>query len=826
MEADPDTSLSKIFSALRAVTIGLGLYFYTWLSLRRYLPPFSLYIQLAILLILCGWWLSKVTRRQALARSPLVMPMLTYLGAAALATYFSIDQRRSLDGLLGILAIILLFFFICDLLLDGWNPYTLIAGLLLFVILLMIQGLWSSIDWYGRWFAVRVPEYPAFPFIYRLRGIADSPNIMAMFIYLALPFPIIGFVRSASKTIQIAWGLWLILAYIALFLTGSRGGWIAAAAVILVTTGWLMFRTGVPRHQGLFEWLRSKRVIWLVILSCPIIFLSMNLLLTHTGSTRFELLNLSSNAITGQNQVWDANGRFKIWSIAWKTFLENPIFGSGPLTFSRVYGSQVSISGSGNLPPHAHNWLLESLASTGIIGTLALIWILLAGARAFFRGLYAALQDKPDRGGITRENVLLGCSAALCGMLVHSQVEIPLMNGSVAFIVLILAASGIFATGGLRHGYGGVSPWLSLLLLFPLLLIPLLIRQNMASEALLRGVSAAQEGDWDTAAKSLDQAVVIDPNFTFYHEQRGYAYATLATSPQGQDDPSAIEQSLQSYRIALQSPPLWVPNLLNAAVLLEKSGNPWSIDLQIAALPPDSLGKWPLLALLIADHRIKTSLTYDPELLFTTAFKNDPSIALTLACLRSVSCQTAWLHQPKDPLWDIHEKAFWLINQNHSQEALDLLDSAPIASRSQLDLLLWLDRADAHIALVQYPQARYALQIVEEASTGQNTIIAARLALSKAAIYKAQNEPVNALLALEAQVHSQVKFSNYHYYVYQCIGLPGYLIPELALLEKSTFDLKVYQQLTEYYRSLGLSSEATWAQAQFDDLKGLFWGAK
>ncbi len=69
---------------------------------------------------------------------------------------------------------------------------------------------------------------------------------------------------------------------------------------------------------------------------------------------------------------FDSNGRFELWAIAWKNFLDYPIFGRGFSGFESVHQLESGpFAHMGPMPTMAHNTPLELLSATGIVGTLA-----------------------------------------------------------------------------------------------------------------------------------------------------------------------------------------------------------------------------------------------------------------------------------------------------------------------------------------------------------------------------------------------------------------------------------------------------------------------
>lgn len=67
--------------------------------------------------------------------------------------------------------------------------------------------------------------------------------------------------------------------------------------------------------------------------------------------------------------------RQAIWSFTWDHFLSAPLFGVGLNALNHVAGASRIVPGlnTETLPSHPHNWLLEVLAETGIVGALPLL---------------------------------------------------------------------------------------------------------------------------------------------------------------------------------------------------------------------------------------------------------------------------------------------------------------------------------------------------------------------------------------------------------------------------------------------------------------------
>lgn len=69
---------------------------------------------------------------------------------------------------------------------------------------------------------------------------------------------------------------------------------------------------------------------------------------------------------------FDSNGRYELWAIGWKNFLDYPILGRGFSGFESVHKLESgAFAHMGPMPTMAHNTLFELLSATGLVGTLA-----------------------------------------------------------------------------------------------------------------------------------------------------------------------------------------------------------------------------------------------------------------------------------------------------------------------------------------------------------------------------------------------------------------------------------------------------------------------
>lgn len=842
------TPIPRLFPSLmtlRGLLIGLSLFFYAQLKYERDFPPYVFIIQAGVLVTLSSWAFWKLMRREPLVRSPLAFPFIGMLVAATLATYWSVDPRRSVDGLLVILVFTLAFFLFSDLLQKGWPPATFTTALLWFASMAVVLGTWNiGVDHWQTW-QRRVPGYPVFLFEYRLFGVFDHPNFLAPLITLALPFAILQLERSRTWRARIGWGLWIWAYETVLFFTRSRGGWFAALVGATVIVFWLLIEPGLPHRVGLRQWWRRA---WKVLLGGTLAFGWFVLLWrlpdiqalieARTTTIQSTFSTNSSATIAGTLQ----HHRMALWRLAWEQFLAHPLTGSGPLTFAHAYVNHMA-SVRIWVPAHAHSLYFEMLATQGMVGCSALLWLLAAGLRVCGQGLWLACKRisqtaPPQDPTLWSESppscsehgrLLWGVCAALASYLTHSLVDVVGKLASNDLVAVMLVTIGVWAAEALRkcqqaqQAVPTVQPEQPLLARWTLgtvILIPglvfILIRQGMGLVAMHEAIDAAVQGNWSRAAQAMDEAVSIDPQFSFYWGQRGYAYSVLAAPLDGEDDPFARARAIESYAIAIETAPAYVPHLLNLAALLEQEGLPDAAKqkLEQAVVLPQAV-YWALPSFLLAEVYGREGNEPSMRQSIHEALAREVHAAEMAACRRMPQCQTIARTLPLSPTvsrtYAIHRQVSVLLQRGYPRKALALLDTIPLSDPEPFP---WFDRARAHLALGEQAQAQYAFGAGHMLwhDNPYTSAAATIAAITRAALLRAQNEHEAAIHALESAVLPRVVGDGYSYSVFGRVGLPGVLQPRLDLLQRTADDLAIYRQLERWYRERGMEQRANWAR--------------
>lgn len=224
-----------------------------------------------------------------------------------------------------------------------------------------------------------------------------NPNLYAQFTVMALPFMAaysFSGKRSAAKIIS---RLALLLAIGGIFVSFSRGAYLAVGAIVVV-----LCIANIRR-----------------LIPISMVAFSAVLLLPETIYDRlFSMGNANDVAITE---------RLGVWGITMATFFERPIFGHG-LGVGTIW---PRLNESGYSAPHAHNLFLEFLVEGGLVGLIFLLFLMW---RLFRQGFELVIHAPKTR--------MYGAAiiAFVAGLCVCGMVDLPLFTPKTISIFMIALA--------------------------------------------------------------------------------------------------------------------------------------------------------------------------------------------------------------------------------------------------------------------------------------------------------------------------------------------------------------------------------------------------
>lgn len=226
-----------------------------------------------------------------------------------------------------------------------------------------------------HWFYFPNPE--------RLPGTLVNAGMFGNYIALSIFFAVFIIFAEKSKKLRIFWCFLLILNFLALFLSGTRGAFVGVAA------GFFLFLIAIfwQNKKLTFEFFKKRTVLFLVLFLIFIIIFFGFLKFIDFYKDKSRLAGRVYNVIT-----FDLESSRKVyWKTALAGFLKRPILGWGGDSFNFVWDKYAGFNDLENKyeiePDKPHNKVLEIAVSNGIAGLF--IWIL-----GFFIIFYLIFKNK------------------------------------------------------------------------------------------------------------------------------------------------------------------------------------------------------------------------------------------------------------------------------------------------------------------------------------------------------------------------------------------------------------------------------------------------
>jgi tetratricopeptide (TPR) repeat protein len=379
---------------------------------------------------------------------------------------------------------------------------------------------------------------------------------------------------------------------------------------------------------------------------------------------------------------------------------------------------------------------------------------------------------------------------------------------------------GLFTTKNVKSGKEFSSGWRWIILIVPLVVAYLLLRVNFAKSNQLNSLENGFDGNWVSATEILEPSIDLDPKLKLYYEQIGYAFGVQTFSKENLYFENDLSHAINSYEIANEIHPMWAPNYVNLSELYDFDGRPEDSIKILESISDGWFRSWPFLNLFLAEKFESIGKTDEAKELIIATLEQNYWNRDYVICRINLLCQDISLEMIPDPISDysLHKKIVSLINEGKLIQAKTILNGAQPLNSS---VMTWIDRASTHLYLGEIPQAEYALTVAEKIGVKKHQYNASYFALIEADILIHQNNPEEAINALESIEKPLIKPRNYETWLYQSFGFPNHLLPSLSILEKTEYDLLIFRKLEELYTHENRFEDADWAKNQADLLSNI-----
>lgn len=339
----------------------------------------------------------------------LSIPLAAFLGLMVLSAAMAPSLAAGLKEVFKWTELFIVFLIVANILRQRRQIYILAGCIAAAALLEALLGWFQFFTRYGP------PSFLIGGFL-RPYGTFEQPNPYAGYLTLSLALLgglVLGHLRGGGwrrhiPALTIFGGAAAIIG-IALMMTFSRGAWLALAVAV-----------------GVMAALWNRRILWLISL-----FLMVGVLVGLAGAfgalpaaitSRLAFLGDYLAVLQGtpppiSPENWAVMERLAIWQSSWNMFLNNPVLGVGVGNFDLAYPS-YALPDWPSLPGHAHNYYLNLLAETGLLGLTAYLGLLASAFAYGGRVLWA--YGKGQGHGVLRYSVALGVLGTLTALSVHS----------------------------------------------------------------------------------------------------------------------------------------------------------------------------------------------------------------------------------------------------------------------------------------------------------------------------------------------------------------------------------------------------------------------
>jgi O-antigen ligase len=226
-------------------------------------------------------------------------------------------------------------------------------------------------------------------------GTYISPNHLAGLLEMICPMAIaLTVLRGYGGVARILFAYCGLVMLVGIAITGSRGGWLGAAAGIATLAAVLI---------------RKKTHLWAALA----------VVLVAGGTGKWFYARVLEPRIYSQGKLAIDDVRIRLWTSARAMWKDYPWFGVGPDHFDYRYRRyRQAHSMAQGRPGRVHNDYWNTLADWGVIG---LVLVLLPVAIGAWGGVRSwKYLHRSAQGAGTRAAIVLGAVAGLASLLVHS----------------------------------------------------------------------------------------------------------------------------------------------------------------------------------------------------------------------------------------------------------------------------------------------------------------------------------------------------------------------------------------------------------------------
>lgn len=387
---------------------------------------FAWLLRLALAGVLAAWLLDRALRadRRRLCW-PLALPVLVWSAAQLLCALTAADRGAAMAEMLEYGKALVVFYLVANMLRSPrwWRRGldAVLAALALLSLPVVFQGLSGSHFTFWGFGSMEYAATAPGQMGWRFGGAMGDPNFLAMVLVAALPLAVVqAFQARASWRRRLFASSVALITLGALLFTYSRGATIGLAVMVAVL---LVVH---PRRK----WILAATVAGVLLASA-----------VAPQALWGRLSTLVQNSITAPGQeMSDASFRVRrhVMITGLVMFAHHPLLGVGTGNYESQYLKYSAMAGliGEDVDRDPHSLYVQLLAETGLVGTAAFIWLIVAAYQLLERGRRRAAR----LGAGAMAHLLIACELSLAVYLVCS---VFLHDAYFRHFYLLLALSAV-----------------------------------------------------------------------------------------------------------------------------------------------------------------------------------------------------------------------------------------------------------------------------------------------------------------------------------------------------------------------------------------------
>ena len=351
--------------------------------------------------LLVFWIGVKIRNRDfRFVRTPLDLPIFFFIVWILVTIPFAVDPSYSFAEWRKTLLQILMFYFVVNVVKKEKQVRQILLAFLLGVTLLSVVGI---IDHFARGDSLFDKSSHA-------DSLTSSGQWFSSYLVMGVPFVWLFFRESEGGQAKLFIGGLLVIIIASLFLTHTRGAWLALLAQLAVL--WL-----IRVKNKWLKWSLPVFICGLILIGGQFFKEDQNSVIQDIPFSNLESMNI----------------RFDTWKIAFEQIMEEPIigYGYGNHTFQKINQEiVVGSSGQTSVGMHLHNVFVSIAYEVGLIGFALFALVFLFIMKTAFRGVHVL-------GGTFSRNLGLCILLLVVGVVTRNMFD-NMFVGTLAYLFWLL----------------------------------------------------------------------------------------------------------------------------------------------------------------------------------------------------------------------------------------------------------------------------------------------------------------------------------------------------------------------------------------------------